>query len=205
MATVKGKPPGYVELILAMDCETSGLAYGSDDPSIEADGREYQCVSWGMIVANADTLEPIEELYVEIKWNGEAEWSMGAQNVHGLTLEYLEENGVDEEEAVAMIANLIVKYWGPDNAIMTLGHNVVSFDLRFLKRMMRRHGIELRFGNRHVDTSTVGFVNYQVYTSDQLFGLMGYDQRADHNALDDVKMSLDSARQTRLAFKACLG
>jgi DNA polymerase III epsilon subunit-like protein len=129
---------------------------------------------------------------------------MKAQAVHGLTLEYLEENGLDEQEAVVVIANFILKYWGPDNAIMTLGHNVATFDIWFLKRLMRRHGIELRFGNRHVDTSTVGFVNFETYTSDQLFEQLGI-VRAEHNALEDAKASLESARIARMVFKSALG
>ncbi len=205
MTTIKGKPVGYFEKFLAMDCETSGLFYNADDPSIDPKtGDEYQSVAWGLIVASAQTFEPIEELYIEIKWNGDALWDMEAQAVHGLSLEYLEENAFAEEDAVAEIANLIVRHFGTDNAIKTLGHNVTSFDLWFMKRLMRRHEIELRFGARHVDTSTIGFVNYEVYTSGQLFELIGFDTRNKHNALEDARMSLESARQSRLIFNSVL-
>ena len=65
MATIKGKPRGYFEKILAMDCETTGLAVNRDDPSYDQEkGIEYQSVSWGFIVANAQTLEPIEKIYI---------------------------------------------------------------------------------------------------------------------------------------------
>lgn len=205
MATLKDKPIGYYKKLLAMDCETSGLAINTDDPSYDPEsGKEYQSVSWGLIIASAHTLKPIEELYVEIKWNGDSQWDMRAQAVHGLTLDYLEDHALDEEDAVAEMANLIVKHFGTDSAIKVLGHNVVSFDLWFMKRLMRRHGIELRFGNRHVDTSTIGFVNYEVYTSDQLFELIGFDAREDHNALDDARMSLEAARQSRIIFNSVL-
>lgn len=199
-----GKPTAYFQNVLAMDCETSGLAYKADDPSYDPVADvEYQAVSWGLIVADTESLEPIEKHYFEIKWNGDAEWNMGAQKVHGLSLEYLEENGMDEEEAVVEIANLIMKYWGPDNYIRTLGHNVATFDVWFMRRMMRRHGIELAFGNRHVDTSSIGFANFGVYNSDDLFSELGI-VRGEHNALEDASASLEACRFSRLAFQAAL-
>jgi len=198
MGTIKGKPRGYFEKFIAIDCETSGLKYNSDDPS---DG--FQSVSWGVIVADAKTLKPIEELYVEIKWNGESEWAMGAQKIHGLSKEHLEENGMTEEEAVVAIGSLITKHFGT-NSLCLLGHNVATFDLWFLKRLFRKFGIELKFGNRHVDTSSIGFVNWEVFTSDALFEEVGYDARGAHNSLDDARMALEAARRTRVLFKTLL-
>ena len=188
-----------------MDCETTGLASNCDDPSYNPKtGETYQSLSWGFIVANAQTLEPIEELYIEIQYNGTAVWDMRAQKIHGLTQEHLKVSGFTESEAVEAIGSLIMKHWGPTGRIGTLGHNVATFDMWFLKRLFRTFDIELRFGNRHVDTSTVGFVNWETYTSDALFELMGYEARGDHNALDDAKMSLASARITRQLFKKCV-
>jgi len=196
MGTIKGKPTGYFQKLIAIDCETSGLKYNCDDPS-----EGFQSVSWGIVIADAETLKPIEELYIEIKWNGESEWALGAQKIHGLSKEYLEENGMTEEEAVIAIGNIITKYFGI-NSLCLLGHNVATFDIWFLKRLFRKFGIELKFGNRHVDTSSVGFVNWEVFTSDQLFEEVGYESRGDHNALDDARMALESARRTRVLFQS---
>ena len=205
MSTLKGKPIGYFEKFLALDCETTGLAYNSDDPSYDPKtGKLYQAISWGFIVADAVTLKPIETLYLEIKWDGESEWNMGAQKVHGLSKEHLEKNGLTEEEAVVQIGSLILKHWGPDVSIRTLGHNHVSFDLWFLKRLMRKYGVELKFGNRHIDMSSIGFVNWNTFTSDQLFEAVGFDGRGAHNALDDASLSLEAARRTRLIFQTAL-
>jgi hypothetical protein len=205
MSTIQGKPRGYFEKILAMDCETTGLAVNRDDPSFNPDtGEEYQSVSWGFIVANAQTLQPIEKMYLEIQWNGTSVWDSRAQKIHGLSKEHLQQNGFTELEAVEAIGTLIMKHWGPTVRIGTLGHNVATFDLWFLKRLFRRHGIELSFGSRHVDTSSIGFVNWNVFTSDQLFEAVGFDARGDHNALADAEMSLDAARMTKEIFNKCI-
>ena len=199
-------PTGYFKYILAMDCETTGLKFNSDDPS---DG--HQALSWGLIVADAHTLKPVEELYVEIKWNAESlarrkqdpTFGIKAESIHGLTFNYLEEHGVTEEEAVIQMVSLIMKYFGTKN-IRTLGHNVATFDIWFMKRLTRAFEIPLKFGSRNVDTSTIGFVAFETYTSDQLFDMLGFDKRKAHNALDDAKMSLAAARQLRVIVQAAL-
>ena len=202
MATVKGKPRGYFDYILALDCETTGISYNSVDPSYDsATGKRYQAISFGFVVADANTLEPIEDLYIEIQWDGISEWSEGAEKIHGLTREHLRKNGLTSEEAATAIGNLILKYWGGDTSIRTLGHNVATFDLWFLRQLMSSNGIDLKFGNRHVDTSSIGFVNWGVYNSDDLFELVGFEARGDHNALDDAYMSLKAASVTRTLFK----
>jgi DNA polymerase III epsilon subunit-like protein len=201
-------PKGYFEKLLAIDCETTGLDWDGDDPS-----NGHQAVSWGLIVADAKTLKSVEELYVEIKWNDESkaarkvdpEFSVSAANIHGLTYDYLEKNGITEEEAVVLIANLILKYWGPTSLVKTLGHNVHVFDVPFLRAMFRRHGIDLPLGGRHYDSNSIGFATVGAYVSDALFDCMGFDSRNSHNALEDARMALESVRRVRVLWDAKVG
>lgn len=201
-------PKGYFEKILALDCETTGLNWKDDNPSIG-----HQAVSWGIIVADARTLKPIEELYLEIKWNNESRaakkkdpsFGVSAAAIHKLTFEYLEKNGITEEDAVVQMANIIIKHWGPTSQVKTLGHNVHMFDLPFLRAMFRRHLIELPIGSRHYDSNSVGFATVGAYTSDGLFETMGFDSRGSHNALDDAHMALDSCRLIRELWNQKIG
>lgn len=205
---MSNKPRGYFDFILAADCETSGLFFNQDDPSFDSKTGEYcQSVSWGLVVADANTLKPVEELYLEIKWDKKSFWSPKAEAVHGLSKEYLDANGVESWEAVERIGNLILKYWGPKNSVRLLGHNVATFDLWFLKRLMRSEGIELSFGNRHVDTSSIGYATFGTYTSDELFEAVGFPPRdpTKHNALTDAKHALDTVRIVRSIFNSALG
>lgn len=202
------KPRGSFDFVLAVDCETTGIHFHSDNT---AEGQ--QAISWGLIVADARTLEPIEELYLEVKWNDDMlekrqkdpSFGVAAEKVHGLTIPYLEEHGLDEAEAVAQIANLILKYWGPKSSPRLLGHNVHLFDYKFLIDALRRHGIELAKANRHIDTSSIGFVTLEAYTSDSLFESMGFEKRGNHKAIDDAHMSLKTCKIIRALWDQKVG
>lgn len=205
----KKKPPrGSFDFLLAIDCETTGIHFDSDDSS-----EGQQAISWGVIVADAHTFEPIEQIYLEVKWNDEMKakrlanpsFGVEAESIHGLTFSHLEKHGIDEQQAVEIIGELIMKYWGPSNSPRLLGHNVHLFDYKFLVSMFRRHGIELPKSNRHVDTSSIGFATVNAYTSDQLFETMGFEKRGDHNALTDALMSLQSCKLISTLWKQKVG
>lgn len=201
------KPRGYLERILVIDAETSGLSFKGIDPTINPEtGETYQAVSFGLIVANAQTLEPIDSLYVEIKWNGESVWSKEAEGVHGLSLAYLEENGVTEEEAVVEIAELIIKHWGPEGVVCLAGHNVATFDRFFLDRLLRKYGIAVRFGSKTIDTNAIGFATFGTHNSDDLFAIVGLPERdpTAHNALVDATNALKAIKRVRELFERCL-
>lgn len=205
--TTKDKPRGYFEYILAIDCETSGLFFSSENnnPCFNTKtGQYYQSVSWGIIVADAATLKPLDKLYLEIQWDGKSLWSEKAEAVHGLSKDHLKKHGVTTQEAVVQMANLILKYWGPDNNIQLLGHNVHLFDAVFLDHLMRSQGIPLRMANRHVDTYSAGFATFGTFNSDDLFEAVGFEKRGDHNALADAEQALEAARIIRTIFQQAI-
>jgi len=199
------KPRGYFKYILAADCETTGVAVGCDNPTVdEAAGKTFQSVSWGFLVLDADTLEEIDRLYLEIKWNGTSYWEPRAEAVHGLSKEYLKEHGLTEEEAVGEIANLVIKYWGPDSPICLLAHNA-NFDLSFLRALTRSQGIDFKYGNRIIDTNGIAFATFGTYNSDDFFEAAGMPERTTHNALEDIEYTVESVRRTRMVFNVGLG
>lgn len=189
------KPRGYFERILAIDTETSGLFLGEDHPATH-NGEHFQVVSWGLQVLDAQTLDVIEELYIEQQWDGVSKWSAEAEKVHGLSKQYLAENGVSREDAMVQIANLIVRHWGK-TPVVTLGHNSITFDLPFLKHEAKLAGIDLRFGNRHLDSNTLAFTLLGCFNSDDMFSELGFKQRGAHNSLDDIRMTVKAFRVSR--------
>lgn len=193
MATNKDK----IKYILAADVETTGLSWLQGNP---AEG--HQIVSIGLIVADAETFEPIEEKYVEIKWNEQSKqaraknprFGLEAEKVHGLTFDYLERNGLEEEDAVVEIAELIIKYWSTDVTVQLLGHNVATFDVFFIRGLLHKHELMFKFASRMYDSHSLGAGTVGAVNSDQLFETLGFEKRANHNSLEDARMSLDAFR-----------
>lgn len=188
---------GSFNYLCVADVETSGLSYNTLDPS---DG--YQIVSFGAIIVDAHTLEELDNLYLTCQWNGASTWSDGAEKVHGLSKEYLSEHGLPEDEFVATIAEWLYSYFPPDGdanerVVKFAGQNFRSFDHYFIKNLFDKYSLPLRAGSRFVDTSTLGYVIFGCYDSDELFKLLGFDSRSSHNALDDARMSLEAIRVAR--------
>jgi len=190
-----------------MDCETSGMTFASQtdplnpDPSSDpSKNGYYQSVSWGLIVCDMTTMQMVDKLYVEIKWDGESLWDAKAEKVHGLTKDHLEKHGKSEEDAACDIYDFIIKWWpDPKIAISTMGHNIASFDHWYFRRLMTKFNLMPTLGNRVIDTNTIGIVCYDAYTSNELYGLVGV-QRNAHNALEDIKASWKVIKTTRSIF-----
>jgi len=193
------KRRGQFEKILAVDCETSGMNYDHDDVSVN-----YQSLSWGLVVSDITTFKPIDELYVEIKWNGKSRWEGKAERIHGMSREYLDKNGVTEEEAAEKIGIFIYEHFGIDTPIVLCGHNVQVFDRYFLKKLLHSHGLEFKFAHRGLDTFSLSMATVKEYNSDDLFEAVGLSKRGAHNALDDAKYALETYRRINKLWKKCV-
>lgn len=176
-----------IEKALAFDCETSGINFNTILPC-----TDYQMVSVGMIAFNVADYTPIDELYLEIQWNGISKWDVRAENIHGMSKDYLIQNGVPELEAAIQVGLFLDKNFGIDNALNLLGHNVVNFDLPFFKEFLWRHEMPFKFAHRHFDTFALSMGTIGAYDSNELFDQMGFPARKEHNALKYAKMSLKS-------------
>lgn len=185
---------GYFDKCLALDLETTGMNFG-DIPS-----KDYSIVSAGLIVADANTFKPIEELYVEIQWNGKSLWNDKAEAVHGLSRDYLKKNGISEVDAAEQIGGLLYEHFGIDDPICLLGHNVASFDIHFLKKFLTSHELPFKFAHRTLDTFGLGYALFNTYNSTDLFAAMGLPVRDKHNALDDARYALETYRRIKMIW-----
>ena len=195
---------------LGIDWETSGADFGKDS------SLSYQGLSYGAVVFDAKTFQPVEKLYREIKFDETRyKWQDGAQRIHGLTREHLAANGVSRQDAAVDLASLILKYWGSDSKVMFLGHNP-EFDRRFTNQLLNDIEIEFSVEKQtnfdswiqlhHVmlDTSALGFVAFGLYKSDLLFKKIGFEDRAEHNALTDIEQTLATCAAVREIIQIAL-
>lgn len=178
-----------INKLLAIDVETTGFSKGDDVAA------NHQILAIGLIVADAKFNE-LDKFYCEIKWNGESHWDKNAEKVHKLSIEYLEENAMDEDEAVLAITEFLLKHYTVSDYLYFLGHNAKGFDIVFFKKLMSKFGIEFNIAHRTVDSFGVGFTCFGADNSDSIFKIF-YDERKAHNALEDAEMALGVCRNVR--------
>lgn len=176
---------------LAIDWETSGYSY----PNY---AEKHQGISFGAIIFEVATLEPVETIYHEIKFNPKYEWSSGAERVHGLTREYLDQNGVTQAEAALSLCNLIVSHIGTEDIVL-LGHRVY-FDKAFTQQLTESQDVFLKYHPIMFDSCSMGSLLLEVSRSDDVFQLMGLPQRTTHNALEDIMYNLEAVRKMKEYF-----
>lgn len=180
-------------------------------------GERHQALSWGLVVAELATYEPVKgaELYFELKWNEDSrrqrrenpKFGVFAEGIHGLTPDYLEENGVSFEEGALQVKELLSRYWEPKDDIRTVGQNVHLFDVPFLLDTLRRGGQRISFGSRHLDTHSLAMGTTRAHNTDAMLVAVGLDERiGHHNALEDAKLTLEVFRKisTMWAEQGCI-
>jgi len=196
--------------VLAIDCETTGMCFDTDASDSRVfnneTGEKHQALSWGLVVAELETYEQVEgaELYFELKWNhatrrqrrDNPNFGVFAEGIHGLTYAHLEEYGISEINGATQIAELIARFWQPDEDIRTVGQNVHLFDVRFLLDMLEQGGRRISFGSRHLDTFSLAMGTTRAPNTDAMLVAVGLGERTGHhNALEDAKLTLEVFRR----------
>lgn len=181
-----------------IDWETSGSVFGGDS------AKEYQGVSFGAVIFDLATFEPVETLYHEIQFDEtKYKWSEGAEKIHGLTRAHLAAHGVAPEEAALDLMTMFVKYFTADELVYFLGHHC-EFDFAFCEQLLVPLGIMFNSFTR-IDTSGIGLVMFGIHKSDDLFEFLGLPERTLHNALEDILITLQAAKTMRQISNAALG
>jgi DNA polymerase III alpha subunit (gram-positive type) len=180
---------------LILDTETSGSTFGGYEETFS----KYQALSFGAIIASTETFEPVAELYFEVKFDGSRyEWSDGAEKIHGLSREHLEEHGLSDEEAAATLAEFLLEHFGTGK-IMFAGHNP-WFDIEAMSQLLEKHGVMPDLHHVVLDTSGLGFVTTGKYRSNDIFNIFNGERAEKHNALDDARMTLGVLASIRQIF-----
>lgn len=191
---------------LCIDWETSGATWGEMEYA-----RDWQGVSYGAVIFDFATLSPIETLYREVKFTPKGPrgdkkwgWSQEAQNIHGLSKEYLGVSGISQQEAAMDLAQLLLDTFGPNPYIPLLGHNK-DFDVAFTRQLLDSIDLKLNLFHVNLDTSGLGLLTLGIHRSNDLFEFLGLPERKDHNALEDALYTLESAKRIRGLVNAGLG
>ena len=161
-------------------------------------GDKIQGIQLGATIVRWDTLDVVDTFLVDIKYDPRYLWSDEAERIHGLSREYLEKNGVSQEDAAVQFANFILKWFGTDD-VMCVGHNVI-FDIEFLEQLMVPFDIMPKLHITKVDLASIGYTMLGLHKSDDIFSFLGMPQREEHNALEDCIYTSEAIRLIRKMF-----
>lgn len=181
------------KFLFAVDTETSGVSYGSD-PS-----EGHQIVSLGAMILDSETYEPVDTLYFEVEHDQRYAWSAGAEKVHGLSRQHLAEHGEYIEDAAAILLAFIAKWVGVNNKIVAVGHRV-AFDIAFINRLLTTIDCEVQWDRLVIDSSSLGAALLGIAGSDALFSALGLPDRAEHNSLEDIVLTVEAIRRMQSYF-----
>lgn len=178
---------------LAFDTETTGY-------SIPNYAEKHQAISFGLIVFDVATFEPVEEDYFLVKYNpAKYEWSETAAKIHGLTPEYLNANGLSQEDAAVRFFSLVLKYFATED-VMALGHRV-NFDIAFANQLADIIQIQPNWHPVKIDSCALGSALLGISKSDDLFKELGFEDRGVHNALEDIRYTLTAVSLMQKVFQ----
>lgn len=166
-----------MDKILVISCETTG--FGNNYNITKTNAGHYQPIAWGMAVID-NNYNVIDKIYVEIKWDTRALWDKGAERVHKLTIEHLQENGLYELQAVEEIGSFIFEHFHVE-PIPIMGYNT-HFAVAFLNEMFTKHGVQLKFNRKVYDLNTIGHTLVNCTKRNDIFEIFGIKQKS-RNAL----------------------
>lgn len=184
--------PGKYGLLI--DFETSGSDVTNKNH------QQYQGISLGALIVNMEKFEVVDGYYVEIKFNeSKYLWSEEAEKVHGLTKDYLEANGVSQEEALGGLLEVIMRWIGFTDKLFIMGYNI-EFDKGFMQQLFDDCEVPINFHHIMIDPAPMAYFLVQEYRSDRVFSLFSDMSREVHNALEDCYICFDVLKTMREVF-----
>lgn len=174
--------------IIVFDLETGGLC--SKDKKAFYD---VPIVEFAMVVIDMEKLEVCEEcsLILEPDYKEGLTYEQQATDVHGITREIQESKGVSLKEVYKKWLELFKKYKNPRQLCTLAGHNIVGFDVPFVKNMFEYLGDDLdKYVKYQLDTMQIAHMaalEQQDYKLHTCCGLSNIDLVNAHRALDDTK------------------
>lgn len=179
-----------MEKLLVLSVETSGMNVANTINVDRIYSNQYQILSIGMIVCD-NKFKKIDELYIELKYDGESLWDSNAEKIHGLTKTYLRNNGIREIKAIEMVGNFLVDHF-EQSKIKVIGHNT-HFALTFFDAWFRKYDINLSFDCHYLDLSTLGYTFLGKSSKKEIFKFL--------NIPDNIRNALNTSKKVLKAFR----
>lgn len=163
--TIEYTNPVKNKYYLSVHVETTGINNTVDEPVF----KNNNIICLAAVVCEKKTFKPVDEIVLFIDHGIDDTGSRW----HGITPEFLEQEGVDEETAVVDFSNFILQYFDPDGSIIAMGQNVHSFVLPFVKDLLYRNEVYICFSSNSLDVFSVTVPTIGETTIKELIELFG--------------------------------
>lgn len=126
-----------VKYVIVQDYETGGLPDSKNRPFLDVPLCEVACVVIDM--AELIIVDEYQNLFLPNYKEG-LTYNPTALAVNGLTLEQLEEQGVEPKVVYKDLKEIYTKYKNPRHGAIVCGHNYTGFDHPFTVELFAYHG-----------------------------------------------------------------
>lgn len=125
------------KFVICYDHETGGLPSKVKLPFLN-----IPLVETAMVVVDMETLEICEEVNFMYQYNykEDLEYSPQAEEVHGISKQIQDANGLPLKEIYKAQVDLFKKYKNPRQGVTLAGHNATGFDFPFSKNFFEYMG-----------------------------------------------------------------
>lgn len=173
--------------VIFFDFETGGLCSKEKKAFYDV-----PIVELALVVIDMYTLNIVEQvsLIAQPDYKEGLEYSAKAIETHKITLEMQRENGVDIKEIYKKTVEMFKKYKNPKQMVTLGGHNIMSYDMPFMRNMFEYFGDDVdNYVRYYYDTLSMAHIaaleqdNYQLATC---CAVNGIDLIGAHRALADT-------------------
>ena len=159
--------------MVCFDVETSGL-----NPT------NAHIIQLSMTRFNSETFEIIREKNWYIKPELEYDIEQGSQDIHGITKDFLDLNGVSLRTIYPEIVDIL-----GDCDVLTYNGN--SFDIKFLYNDLKEIGLSIDWNRKFYDSYTIECSRNSRKLTDVYRKYVGHDFEGAHDALCDVHATIE--------------
>lgn len=173
--------------IICFDLETGGLPNKTSQAFLDV-----PMVETAMVVIDLETLSIVEKVSAILQddYKEGLTYAQQAEDVHGITKEIRKEKGLLLKDVYKMWLDLFKKYKNPRQLCTLAGHNIVGFDVPFIKNFFLYMNDDLdNYVKFYIDTmqfAHMAAIEQQDYKLGTCCGLAGVDLVNAHRALDDT-------------------
>ena len=182
---------------LSLHVETTGVNY--DDPSAPV-YEGHDIVALAAAVCEKDTFKKVDEIIVFFTQDPDRK-DIGTR-WHGITAAFLDEEGVDEIEAIEEFVSFLLDYFDVSESIICMGQNVHAFALPFIKNWLYSNEVFLKFSTCSLDVfsltvATIGETSIEelIDTFGEVENMKGFQQRQEYACLLKVQVFIEAFRR----------